>query len=68
MNHKINDFVMKTLTKVKILTVLSIIFSIPGCTSFISINRHNNGSCQHLDYTNTNELKSDSSQYTINND
>lgn len=56
---------MKTITKVKIMASISMIVFITGCTSFISINRHNNGSCQHLDYSNTNEVKTDSTQLTI---
>ena len=56
---------MKTITKVMIWALFSIIFSITGCTSFISINRHNNGSCQQLDYSSTTEVKNDSTQFTI---
>lgn len=56
---------MKTIKKFKIWAFISIIFFITGCTSFISINRHNNGSCQTLDYSTTNEVKTDSSQLTI---
>lgn len=56
---------MKSITKTEILVIISLIFSISSCTSFVSINRHNNGSCQHLDYSTTNEVKNDSTQVTI---
>lgn len=59
---------MNKIIPIIILVSTFTIIIVAGCTSFVSINRHNNGSCQHLDYTTTNELKSDSSQYTINND
>lgn len=56
---------MRNFTKDKILVFICLIFLITGCTSFVSINRHNNGSCQHLDYSTTNEVKNDSIQVTI---
>lgn len=56
---------MKNIMKLKLLAFISLILFITGCTSFVSINRHNNGSCQHLDYSTTNEVKNDSTQVTI---
>lgn len=56
---------MKILTKLKFICVISLLLLMFGCTSFVSINRHNNGSCQNLDYSTSTEVKNDSTQVTI---
>ena len=56
---------MKKNTNLIIFISIITMMLVCGCTSFISINRHNNGSCQHLDYSTSTEVKTDSSQLTI---